>query len=290
MMQFRYIRHIDISKLFGTQSMQHASAFPLRTRPVWPLTVVGAAGLTPRTRRVSLIGEGLETFSYRPGQDLVLGLPTPGGLARRHYTIRRLDRQELRLDIDFVMHGASPATQWAESVKVGDAVLAEGPRGRTVVHQRADWHLFTGDETALPAIAAMIETLPAGARAFAIVEVAGPEEEIIIDTAARLDVTWLHRNGPPLAASAGLIGALADFTPPVGHGHACVIGETATVRAQRQGLIARGFPKERIAAEGYWRPGRVGGHDHVFDGEGPGAMMDLRRLARHAVRGRARMG
>jgi hypothetical protein len=35
------------------------------------------------------------------------------------------------------------------------------------------------------------------------------------------------------------------------------------VRAQRQGLLARGLTKDRIAAEGYWRPGRVGGHDHV---------------------------
>lgn len=289
MMQVRYIRHIDISKLFGTHSMQQA-VFPLRTRPVWPLTIVGAETITPRTRRVSLIGEGLEAFTYRPGQDLVLSLPTAGGVARRHYTIRQLDRAEARLDIDFVMHGASPATRWAESVKVGDAVLAEGPRGRTVVNGRADWHLFTGDETAMPAIAAMIESLPAGARAFAFVEVAGREEEIAIETAARLDLTWLHRNGPPLAASPGLIEAFCGFAPPSGDGCAYVIGETATVRAQRQGLIARGFPKERIAAEGYWRPGRVGGHDHVFDGERPDDPRDFRRLARHAVRGWARAG
>jgi NADPH-dependent ferric siderophore reductase len=33
----------------------------------------------------------------------------------------------------------------------------------------------------------------------------------------------------------------------------------------RRELIARGFPKQQISAEGYWRPGRVGGHDHVDD-------------------------
>jgi NADPH-dependent ferric siderophore reductase len=268
--------------------MQQSYALPPRARPVWPLTVVGAEPLTPRTRRVSLIGEGLETFSYRPGQDLVLSLPTPDGFASRHYTIRRMDRQEARLDIDFVMHGASPATRWAERVKVGDAVLAEGPRGRTVTNGRADWHLFTGDETALPAIAAMVETLPAGARGFAFIEVAGPEEEIIFETAARLELTWLHRNGPPVAGSAGLIAALFAFAPPAGDGHAYVIGETATVRSQRQGLIARGFPKERIAAEGYWRPGRVGGHDHIVEGEWPDGVRDFGRVGRHALRGWAR--
>lgn len=268
-----------------------AFAIPTRVpRPAWPLTVVGAKDLTPRMRRVSLIGEGLDLFAYRPGQDLVLTLPTDGGVARRHYTIRRFDREELRLDIDFVMHGSSPATNWAHSVRIGDPLLAEGPRGRTVINNRADWHLFTGDETALPAIAAMIESLPAGVRAFAFVEVAGPEEEVAIETEARVDFAWLHRGGPPVAASAGLIGAVASFEPPAGPGHAYIIGETATVRAQRQGLIARGFPKDRIAAEGYWRPGRIGGHDHIVEpSEWAGRGIEFTRLAmRGARRGRAR--
>ena len=50
---------------------------------------------------------------------------------------------------------------------------------------------------------------------------------------------------------------------PAGEGFAILISETSKVRAQRQHLLARGMPKDRIAAEGYWRPGRQGGHDHV---------------------------
>jgi NADPH-dependent ferric siderophore reductase len=231
----------------------------------WPLTVVGAVDITPRLRRISLIGETLAGFDYRPGQDLVLSLPAVGGIARRHYTIRRFDTQELRLDIDFVLHGRSPATDWARRVALGDTITAEGPRGRTSVRGSADWRLFTGDETALPGIAAMIERLPGGEHAIAFIEVAGPEEEQPIETAARLDLTWLHRAGPPRAPSLGLLQALTTFQLPAGEGQACIIGETSTVRAQRQGLIARGFAKDRIAAEGYWRPGRVGGHDHIVE-------------------------
>jgi len=232
----------------------------------WPLTVVGAVDVTPRMRRVSLVGETLDGFVYRPGQDLVLNLPSGrGDTVRRHYTIRRFDAQEGRLEIDFVLHGASPATNWARGAELGDAIIAEGPRGRTSVRGPADWRLFTGDETALPGIAAMIERLPAGEHAVAFIEVAGPEEEQPIETAARLDLTWLHRGGPPRAPSLGLMQALTTFQFPPGIGQACIIGETSTVRAQRQGLIARGFAKDRIAAEGYWRPGRVGGHDHVVD-------------------------
>ena len=105
-------------------------------------------------------------------------------------------------------------------------------------------------------------TLPASARAFALIEVEGAQDEQPLPSEAQLEALWLHRGGPA-APSAALIERLAAFEFPTGVGHAYVIGETSTVRAQRQGLIARGFPKEQICAEGYWRPGRVGGHDHV---------------------------
>ena len=240
---------------------------PQRHRPTWRLTVVAAHDVTPRMRRVSLIGEELGQFRHRPGQDLAFSFPTEGGYARRHYTIRRFDPAERRLDIDMVLHGDSPATRWARGVQLGDQVMAQGPRGRTYVAGRADWRLFTGDETALPAIAAMIEALPAGERAFAFVEVAGPQERQEIPTAAELSLTWLYRDGPPAAPSLGLLDALTTFNLPQGVGQACVIGETSTVRAQRQGLIARGLPKSQIAVEGYWRPGRIGGHDHIIEAD-----------------------
>jgi NADPH-dependent ferric siderophore reductase len=244
------------------------AAFRRPPLPRWSLTVVGAVDVTPRMRRVRLIGEDLDGFSYRPGQDLVLNLPTPGGeIARRHYTIACFDRDEARIDIDFVLHGRSPAVNWALGAKLGDMIEADGPRGRTSVSGRADWHLFVGDETCLPGIFAMVESLPTGARASVVLEVAGPEDEQPLESAASVDLRWLHRSGKAQPSSPALIAAVAGFEIPSGAGHAYLIGETSTVRAQRQGLVARGFPKEAITAEGYWRPGRVGGHDHVFDPE-----------------------
>jgi NADPH-dependent ferric siderophore reductase len=246
--------------------IQPAAMFRRPPLTRWPLTVVGAHDITARLRRVSLVGETLDSFQYRPGQDLLLTLPDgAGGQVRRHYTIRRFDAGEARLEIDFVLHGLSPATRWARRAAIGDQIVAEGPRGRTTVRGAADWRLFTGDETALPGIAAMIESLPAGETAIAFIEVADAGEEQPIETAATVDITWLHRAGPPRAPSLGLLEALTTFQLPPGDGQACIIGETSTVRAQRQGLIARGFAKDRIAAEGYWRPGRVGGHDHIVE-------------------------
>ena len=241
----------------------------------WPLTVVDAFDITPRMRRVRLTGEDLEGFSFKPGQDVVLNLPQAGGdPVRRHYTIRTYDPAEQRLEIDFVLHGDSPATRWARAAKLGDEITAQGPRGRTVVNHAADWHLFVGDETCLPGVNAMIESLPAGSRAIAILETWDAAERQTPQARAALDLEWFNRGGPAVASSPLLIDRLSLFAPPPGLGHAYIIGETSTVRAIRQGLIAKGFPRERISAEGYWRPGRIGSHDHVFDVQDvPGAII-----------------
>ena len=236
-------------------------------KATWPLTVVATHDVTPRMRRVSLVGEDMSAFAYRPGQDLVLALPQPGEAARRHYTIRAFDPVEQRLEIDVVMHGDNPGPAWARNARIGDTLEAVGPRGRTSLNAAADWHLFVGDETALPGIFAMAETLPAKARAWAILEIQDAGEEQPLEGAAQIQVRWLHRGGPIKPHSQALIDAVAAFEIPEGVGQLYLLGETSTVRAQRQGLIARGFSKMQITAEGYWRPGRVGGHDHVFDAE-----------------------
>lgn len=233
--------------------------------PVWELSVVAAFDVTPRMRRVVFAGE-LGAMAYKPGQALVLAMPLPeGGTGRRDYTIRELDRSLGRLSIDFVLHGETPAPSWARRAKAGDALLARGPRGRTVFNPEADWHLFCGDETCLPAILHILETVDAGTNADAFIEVDGPEDHQPVPPAFASSVTWVHRGGQQPGPSSLLLDRLTAFTLPEGRGHAYLIGETGNVRAQRHHLVARGLTKDQISSEGYWRPGRIGGHDHVDD-------------------------
>ncbi|MCC7267240.1 MAG: siderophore-interacting protein [Caulobacteraceae bacterium] len=232
----------------------------------WRFEVAGVEDVTPRLRRIAFGGD-LAGFEHTPGQDMVLMIDTGEGPGRRHYTIRRVEAG--RVVIDFVMHGhGGPAERWAADAKSGDALTALGPRGRTLVlRPEADWHLFTGDETCLPGIAAVIETLPAGVRVFAFIEVEDKDDRQEIAGAASLDLQWIVRGGPAVPSSPALIERLALFAPPPGRGHCYIVGETSTVQQQRRGLIARGMDKARISAEGYWRPGRKGGHDHIRDPE-----------------------
>jgi len=230
----------------------------------WNLTVVETAEAAPRMRTVSLTGPDLGELDWRPGQDLVLGLPQPdGGIARRHYTIRAFNAAARRLDIDFVLHGDSPAGRWALGAQPGEVIEAQGPRGRTRITEGADWRLFVGDETALPAIFAMAESLPAGARAAALIEVDGQTDVQPLVSPAEVAVEWLFRRGAPAGPSTILLDRLSALAPRPRGAHAYVLGETSNVRAQRHYLLSRGFGRDQITAEGYWRPGRVGGHDHV---------------------------
>jgi NADPH-dependent ferric siderophore reductase len=230
----------------------------------WSLTVIGQAPVTPRMLRVRFTGAELESLIWRPGQDLVLSLPQAGGsLARRHYTINDFNRAEQRLDIDFVLHGDSPAVRWARSAKPGEVIEAQGPRGRTTVAAEVERHLFCGDETCIPAIFAMARSLPAQAKATALIEVGGPAEVQTLSAQAGVNLEWLYRNGAPPGPSTILLDRLTALRPSSEGAHAYVIGETSNVRAQRHYLLEQGFDRSRITAEGYWRPGRVGGHDHV---------------------------
>ena len=234
---------------------------------LWSLRVVGGEDLAPNWRRVGLTADDFDEFNYKPGQDLVLAMPLADGTTgRRHYTIRQVDRATRRIDLDFVLHpGVSPAGDWARVAKPGDRIDAMGPRGRTVLNPDADWHLFSGDETCIPAIFGMLEILPKGKPAYVFIEVADEAARLPVKTEAALTLNWIYRNGAEPGPSRLLADKLASFTLPPGRGHVYLIGETSNVRAQRHELIARGIAKEQISAEGYWRPGRVGGHDHIVD-------------------------
>lgn len=225
-------------------------------RRVWPLTVLSKSRIAPRMTRVEFLGSDLNEFVWMRGQDVVLEIPSAQGIARRHYTVRTHDAAKRTLSIDFFLHGEGASGPWLDGLRIGDAVNATGPRGHTYLRD-ADWHLFVGDETCTPGIFAMLEELGGSAPAYVFLEIGGETDRVPFDTPAKTAINWIPRSGNALSD------AVANFPLPKGEGFAYVIGETAKVRAIRHRLLERGIARNRIAAEGYWRPGRVGGHDHV---------------------------
>ncbi len=221
--------------------------------------VVAVGDVTPRMRRVTLAGRepgDLADFAPWPGQDVVLHLTGESGAGvRRRYTVRHLDRETGRFDVDFVLHGHGPGSDWAERARVGDEIEIFGPRGKVATSDAA-WQLFAGDESALPGIAEMVEALPPHATAIALIEVRDVAEEQQIE-AARVDVRFVHRGDAEPGTTQALDDALREVVFPASGRHVFLFGESRVVRRLRDFTRGRGVQLGEISAKGYWNVGRA---------------------------------
>ena len=254
----------------------------------WLLSVRATERLTPTTVRVTLGGDldgftpvspdqQAKLFFPRPGYDLsevpvppedgdamswfqsFRQIPEPRRPWMRSYSLRRVHLDRGEIEIDFVLHGGDedqgPASRWAASARPGEETVLVGP---AVSHLRVpgphDWTLLAGDETALPAIGALLEAMPAGARAVVFAEVADATGRLDLPSAARVDLRWQYRGGARPGRSSVLVDAVRDARLPDGAVFAWVAGEASAVRAIRRHLVEeRGVPRTQVAFTGYWR-------------------------------------
>jgi NADPH-dependent ferric siderophore reductase len=246
---------------------------PLADAALWSLTVAAVDAITDDYRRLTFGGPGLERFAYQPGQDLMLRIPSgAGAVVNRRYTVRAADPAAATIVVDMVVHGDGPGARWAAGAAPGDSLDAIGPRGAIVVDKAADWHLFVGDETALPGMAAMIESLPPQVPGAMIVELPkraeGHEPEVGSDS--DVQVTWIERGDAEPGDADRLVAAAAHVTLPSGRGRAYVAGEMKVVRAVATALVARGLERDQISTKSYWRRGEANAsHGEPLDPDRP---------------------
>jgi NADPH-dependent ferric siderophore reductase len=224
------------------------------------LEVIETVAVTRSMRRIRCTAPGLADLQYQAGQDLMLSVPTSDDITfRRRSTIRSFDPAVPSLDLDVVLHGDGPAATWASTVQPGGRIEAIGPRGKVTVDPAADWHLFAGDDSAIPASLAMAESLPATSPAIVVLEVEGePDQQPALTSDGReVEVTWVHRAGADPASGAALVEAVRAVTLPEGAGHAYLAGELGVVAQLRAVLLERGLTAEQISAKPYWRSGRA---------------------------------
>ncbi|MFF7946665.1 siderophore-interacting protein [Streptomyces griseorubiginosus] len=259
--------------------MTTAVAAPFR---FFSLQVLRTRRLGPSLVRVTFVGEDLQYFfSDGHDQSLSLFLPAEGRTepgvpvelgdgwwqgwreqsddvraVMRSYTLRSLRRDPDEIDIDFVLHEpAGPASRWAARAVTGDRVQLLGP---AIADNRAirfrppadtDLVLLWGDETALPAVSAILEALPAGQRARVWLEVhdAGDIQDLATDADA--EITWLVGESPlDVVREAQL--------PPAAQPYAWIAGESGRVKELRRHFVReRGVDRRRVTFVGYWRLG-----------------------------------
>ena len=230
------------------------------------LTVSSTELLTPRMRRFGFTAPDLHDFVSASHDDHIkLFFPAADGEpAMRDFTPRRFDKSLGTLIIDFALHEAGPATQWAMSAQIGDTLQIGGPRGSIVVPDDFDWYLLVGDETALPAIGRRVEELRAGVpvTTFALGE-AGEIHDF--PTKAIWTPHWIARDGA-VDDAALLRKALANYTLPPGEGFVWIAAEASVARSVRSHVVDDlGHPKQWTKAAGYWKRGHAEIHEKIED-------------------------
>jgi NADPH-dependent ferric siderophore reductase len=260
-----------------------------RARPARPqavLTVLGREQLSPHTVRITAGGPGFEALRLNEFTDKYakiifadpgLGLTPPYDLAglreslppdrrpvTRTYTLRRADAEIQQLTIDFVVHGDEGiAAPWAAHAEPGDVLTLSGAGGAYRPDPGCDWHLFAGDESALPAICSALEALPEDARGVAYLETSDPGEYLDAKPPSGVEINWLHRpepgSQPRLLAEALLAGPW-----PSGRAGVFAHGERESMKAVRAAFKGRLGDGDQLSLSGYWASGRT---EDVFQSE-----------------------
>lgn len=253
------------------------------TRPAQfrEMTVIHVADLTPHMRRIRLAGDDLGRFGKFQGMHVRILFPTQAnpdpvwpslganGLpvwpsdekrpTARVYTIRALDLEAGHMDVDFLVHeGESVGSAWAIQARAGQKVGIMGPVGRPV--RSADWYVLGADETGLPAVGRLLETLPPQTRGIAFVEIADSAERQRINNATQIELRWLERNGK----APGTDGRLAEQVlsaewPKEGTAFGWFAAEAEAAKLVRE--TWRGqmkLDRDQTIAAAYWRRGQAG--------------------------------
>ncbi|WP_104044644.1 siderophore-interacting protein [Arthrobacter sp. ZGTC412] len=259
-----------------------------KSRPQINLAVVRREELSPHMVRIVAGGDGFADFANNGFVDRYVKIvfPQPGveypspldlwsireTMPReqwpftRTYTIRWVDSSARELAIDFVVHGDEGlAGPWAAKAQPGDILTFTGPGGAYNPAPDADWYLYAGDEAALPAIAACLESLPREAVGLAFLEVDSNADIQPIAAPSGVKIHWLARNGVPAGESHVLVQAVAGAEWPAGRVDVFAHGERSYMKALRGVFFdQRGLERSQVSLSGYWAKGRV---EDVFQAE-----------------------
>lgn len=224
-------------------------------------------------------------------------LPASERPPQRTFTLRALRREAGEFDVDFFAPCEfGPATTWARLAAREEGLQVAAPDGAFDGDcQGHEWRppatperlLLVADQTALPAVAAILEDLaaqqdlPPPTEVF--VEMADMSDRIDLPAWCGLRVIWLARKGAPCGvrlieaahraelppSACGAPEPMPDIdadatllwdraSPREAGFYAWIAGEAGVVKEIRRVLVSeRGLQRVALTATGYWRLGRT---------------------------------
>jgi NADPH-dependent ferric siderophore reductase len=258
----------------GEQEMEELAA--IRT---FVTSVVAVRDVHPHLREITFGGGDLVTFTPNgPDAFVYVLLPPPGRTeltidqsfgwedygrmpeeerpVGAYYTVRQWRPETSELVALFVLHGdEGPASAWAGRVQVGDPVALWGPRTAWEPPADTDHYLLVADETGLPAVAGVLDLLPAGTSIQVVAEVGSLDERQPLPDHPGATVTWVSRDGADAGtATSLLVDAVREL--PWGGDRSYVFGggeSRALTKVRRFVRDEKGLDKAQVSLVAYWR-------------------------------------
>ncbi|MEH2921504.1 siderophore-interacting protein [Samsonia erythrinae] len=243
-------------------------------QPVW-VQVKRIHDLSPHLRCMTFHHDALRDYpAERYGAHIKLFLPQagqqkpilpvigergpiwPAGEARpivRTYSVRALRPEEAELDMVFALHDhAGPAVTFARQAKPGDWVGLSQPGGPYPMLPPAATYYLAGDPSSLPAIAALLEHLPAETQGHAVIRVDSHADKLDIVTPPRFQLHWIVGGTDVTDA---LLHRFQTLPAADGAFYWLAGEDRIVVQLRRHVRRERGCERNQVYAVPYWREG-----------------------------------
>ena len=223
--------------------------------------------ISPHLKRFVLSGNELDDFpTEQDGAHVKVLLPHRGQklpnldingenpAIKRSYTIREFDAPNKQLVLDFVINRhQGPATNWANSAKVGDYLGIAGPGVRKLTDFNANSYVLIGDLTSVNAVNGYAKFISPNAELIAIVSVPTQADVIAMNAGKHLKVHWHVADKNPSA----LPDMVYELVKDMDKNSQVFIGlEASEVRAVKSLLLHElDFNRLNIHATAYWKQG-----------------------------------
>ena len=224
-----------------------------------------------RLLRCTFSGSDLEGFVVNePAASIRLLVPTGDGLVMprwngneflfqdgtrptiRTFTPRMFDPIALNLVVDVLLHEGGTVAEWARTARLGASAAISGPGRGYTIEAHVDGFLLAGDETAIPAISQLVESIPDDVPIRVDIELVPGYAEPSLPAHPQIEVNW---HVLPAGAKSGdtLVAAIGSVQIADGVKVWCA-GEASAMHRIRTNLFKeRGIARADATVRGYWK-------------------------------------
>lgn len=232
------------------------------------LEIISTEQISTNIKRLVFLDHSQALSSQHESSHLkLLFLNDHGQQVLRSYTIRKVDDAQHHLTIDFVTHAqtgdeptfrqnAGVASHWVAQAKVGDHLSYKGPGPNKLVNHDADWFLFAGDMTALPAIAVNLKQLPANAKGYAIIEIGNESDKQDLAKPDDVTIDWLI-NANANQSAKKMLNAVQQKPWFNGEPYVWVASEFSSAKTVRDYLKEKQHNRKQRYVSSYWKLGET---------------------------------